>query len=95
MVGALISAYHYTDEISKYCCLWSSCMPPTYIRTYNMSFLNYNRVNVTVTVSLESSKREEKSFPANSYLFKINNRNTRKRCKICGKLTVKTPERRN
>ena len=60
MVGASISAYHYTDEIIKYCCLWSCCMSPTYIGTYNMSFLNYNRVNVTVTVFLKSSKREEK-----------------------------------
>ena len=32
-------------------------------------------------------------FPANIYLFKVNNRNTRKRCEICSKLTIKTPER--
>ena len=31
-------------------------------------------------------------FPAKIYLFKVNNRNTRKRCKICSKLTKKTPE---
>ena len=30
--------------------------------------------------------------PTNIYLFKVNNRNTRKRCKICLKLTIKTPE---
>ena len=34
-------------------------------------------------------------FQANFHLFKVNNRNTRKRCKICLKLTVKTPERCN
>ena len=28
------------------------------------------------------------------YLFKVNNRNTRKRCKISSKLTINTPERR-
>ena len=28
------------------------------------------------------------------YLFKVNNKNIRKRCKICLKLTIKTPERR-
>ena len=28
------------------------------------------------------------------YLFKVNNRNTRKRCEICPKLTIKTPKRR-
>ena len=31
--------------------------------------------------------------PANIYLFKVNNRNTRKRCEIWSKLTIKTPER--
>ena len=31
-------------------------------------------------------------YPANIYLFKINNRNSRKRCEICSKLTIKTPE---
>ena len=33
------------------------------------------------------------SFPDNSYLFKFSNRNTRKMCGICSKLTIKTPER--
>ena len=33
-------------------------------------------------------------FPANICLFKFNSRNTRKRCEICSKLTMKTPERR-
>ena len=27
------------------------------------------------------------------YLFKVNNINTRKKCEICSKLTIKTPER--
>ena len=31
---------------------------------------------------------------ASIYLFNVNNINTRKRCEICSKLTVKTPERR-
>ena len=29
----------------------------------------------------------------NIYLLKVKNRNIRKRCKICSKLTIKTPER--
>ena len=33
-------------------------------------------------------------FPANIYLFKVSNRNTRERCEICSKLTIKSPERR-
>ena len=35
----------------------------------------------------------ESYYPVNIYLFKINNRNTRKRCEICSKLTIK-PKRR-
>ena len=31
--------------------------------------------------------------PAGNYLFEVNNRNTRTRCEICSKLTIKTPER--
>ena len=33
------------------------------------------------------------SCPGNTYLFKVNNRNTRKRCGIWLKLIIKTPER--
>ena len=33
-------------------------------------------------------------IPANIYLFKVNNRNTRKMHKKCSKLTRKTPDRR-
>ena len=30
--------------------------------------------------------------PAGNYILKVNNRNTRKRCEICSKLTIKTPD---
>ena len=30
-------------------------------------------------------------FPAGNYMFKVNNGNTRTRCEICSKLTIKTP----
>ena len=33
-------------------------------------------------------------FPANTYLFKVKNRFTRKKCEISSKLTIKKPERR-
>ena len=32
-------------------------------------------------------------YPAGNYMFKVNNRNTRTRCEIFSKLTIKTPER--
>ena len=37
---------------------------------------------------------QKRSHPTNFYLFKVNNKNTRKKCGICSKLTIKTPERR-
>ena len=33
-------------------------------------------------------------YPAKIYLFKVNNRNTRKRCEMSSKLTIKKQERR-
>ena len=36
----------------------------------------------------------QKKNPACNYMFKVNNRNTRARCKMCSKGTIKTPERR-
>ena len=32
-------------------------------------------------------------MPASKYLLLVDNKNTRKRCEICLKLTIKTPER--
>ena len=34
-------------------------------------------------------------IPVGNYMFKVNNRNTRKRCEICSKLTIKIPEQRH
>ena len=34
------------------------------------------------------------NFSAGNCMLKVNNRNTRTRCEICSKLTIKTPERR-
>ena len=39
-------------------------------------------------------KENLSSFPMGIYLPKVNNRNTIRRCEICSKLTIKTPERR-
>ena len=33
-------------------------------------------------------------YPGNIYLFIVSSKNTRKRCEICSKLTIKTPEGR-
>ena len=39
------------------------------------------------------SENELSKTPSRHYLLKVNNRNTRTRCEICPKLTIKTPER--
>ena len=36
----------------------------------------------------------ENTSPANIYFFKVKNLDTRKKCEICSKLTIKTSERR-
>ena len=38
--------------------------------------------------------KKRKTFPANIYLSKVNNRNTRNMCEICSKLKIKKTERR-
>ena len=45
-------------------------------------------------ISLGEKKEGSISSPVGIYLLKVNNRNTRARCEICSKLTIKTPERR-
>ena len=66
---------------------------PTLVRTYLLI------VRAAFFTSLRNvAKDVMKVFhanPTNIYLFKVNNRNTRKRCEICSKLTIKTPERRH
>ena len=42
----------------------------------------------------KSSKDFVIRYPVNNCMFKVNNRNTRTRCEICSKLTMKTTERR-
>ena len=40
-----------------------------------------------------NSKNYWNNNPTSNYMFKVNNRNTRTKCDICSKLTIKTPER--
>ena len=45
-----------------------------------------------LTSRQNTKKKQPKNYPAGIYLFKVNNRNTRARCEIYSKLTIKTPE---
>ena len=49
----------------------------------------------TLNISILAGINLEKLTPTNIYLSKVNDKNTRKRCEICSKLTIKTPERRH
>ena len=43
-------------------------------------------------VKIPIDEYDTEDFSANICLFKVNNRNTRKRYEICSKLTIKPPE---
>ena len=42
----------------------------------------------------KSSKAFLKNDAADNYMFKVNNKNTRAKCEICSKFTIKLPETR-
>ena len=52
-------------------------------------------VNVIVNFNTITAILKTTFYPVGNYMFKVNNRNTRARCEICSKLTIKTPERRH
>ena len=54
----------------------------------------YHSVDNILTQRLKETSLKKLNNPANICLFKVNNRNTRKRFEICSKLTIKTPEQR-
>ena len=43
--------------------------------------------------SCDKIKDKRTKIPVGIYLLKVNNKNTRTRCEICSKLTIKTSER--
>ena len=54
-------------------------------RKYRFKVTNDGRIKI-------ASKFEIVGVSANNYLFKVNNKNTRKKCEICSKLAINTPE---
>ena len=67
---------------------------PSYLFIYLFIYfaLVLNRVPIRVRKS-KTNTFDESINPAGIYLLKVNNRNTRARCEICSKLTIKTPKR--
>ena len=79
------------------CCKYLKLQGPQYficLFIYSFFFLNYQNLNFRQNGSkgAESWRCFTKIF-LKMYLFNVNNRNTRKRCGKCSKLTIKTPER--
>ena len=64
----------------------------TFSRTAFISWVFIYAVTIHSLTAAETAKIHNTS-PAGNYMFKVNNRNTRTRCEICWKLTIKTPER--
>ena len=52
----------------------------------------FNKMNILLMLPKRWTRKEN---PASIYLLKVNNRDTKTRCEICSKLTIKTPERCN
>ena len=52
-------------------------------------FINYHQTVLNLSFRGYIKTRSSFSFPSGIYLLKITNRNTRTRCEICSKLTIK------
>ena len=61
----------------------------------SFSFETIKRDDVFKKIKYLDTSKTSQNSPAGIYLLKVNNRNTRTRCVICSKLTIKTPERRH
>ena len=65
---------------------------------HNSIFLRSNLLcsiflaNVLILCPLQKTGKPN---PTGNYMFKVNNKNSRRRCEICSELTTKTPERRH
>ena len=64
--------------------------------TGGFNFINncINKYKPKIWTTLEDPNSSKIAQVIYIYLFKVNNRNFRNRCKICSKLTIKTPKRR-
>ena len=65
--------------------------------SYNRGSQDYNIIcqEIPSTFSLDSFTKNVSINPAGIYLLKIKNRNATKRCEICSKLTIMTPNDAN
>ena len=81
-------------QANNYCFVSISCVS---FQLYQLKFCWENAKYTSDNCEIKNEMfihicSEDAFVPANMYLFKVNNRNTRKRCEICSKWTIKTPE---
>ena len=95
--------YSKCDQIRNFLQIWSHLLKKSLMENFTFYAVskvtepayNYRRSQAHFQVfSCRSLEILQSSYPANIYLFKVNNRNTRKRCEVSSKLIIKAPERR-
>ena len=88
-----------------YGCYWNFCKTQVLEVKFNIGaisiiskwrsiFFNYELNIWKRGIKFRSRNHQNVNNPAGIYLLKVNNRNTRTRCEMCSKLTIKTLERR-
>ena len=74
----------YVRSVYVLCVLWCG---------YVTAITLWKRFTVSIMkATINHSYLEKTKTPTNKYMLKFNNANTKKRCEICSKLTIKTPE---
>ena len=71
---------------------YAYCVKGKQIRLHLERYANFFTSTLSKVHWLQLASVSSCHFPACNYMFKVNNRNTRPRCEICSKLTIKTPE---
>ena len=71
--------YWRSNIVNSFIYLYQKCLQ---ISLMNGTFIIFKDEVLTTTLLATSC------YPANTYLFKVNNRNTTKRCEISSKLTI-------
>ena len=63
-------------------------------KQYNIMSYQQKQQTATTKSSSRTHRNLKAQTPANIYLFKVNNKNSRKMSEICSKLIIKVPEQR-
>ena len=83
----------YADDNTPYACSKNCDFIRETLEEVGKSFFKWFS-NIFLKANADKCHVILSTVPAGIYLLKVNNRNTRARCEICSKLTIKAPERR-